>query len=226
MPWLVPEVSLASLLYGMAYAAGIGAFYAMARARSLATDGIRLVAVWGLIGGLVGASASQWIVTGGAPGKSVLGGVAGGYLSVVAVKAWLGLRRPTGDLFAVALTAGEAVGRWGCFVGGCCYGRACELPWAVWQHGAWRHPSQLYLAGACTLLLGALIAVERWVRLPENGLFYLQGLLYCPIRFGVEFFRDGPAGIGGLSGAQWACGAGAVFFAVALARRLRRGERR
>ncbi len=35
------------------------------------------------------------------------------------------------DLIAPSLLLGMAIGRIGCFLNGCCYGGACELPWAV-----------------------------------------------------------------------------------------------
>jgi phosphatidylglycerol:prolipoprotein diacylglycerol transferase len=36
-----------------------------------------------------------------------------------------------GDLMAPSIVLGMAVGRIGCFFNGCCFGSACELPWAV-----------------------------------------------------------------------------------------------
>jgi phosphatidylglycerol:prolipoprotein diacylglycerol transferase len=36
-----------------------------------------------------------------------------------------------GDLMAPSIVLGMAVGRIGCFLNGCCFGGACELPWAV-----------------------------------------------------------------------------------------------
>jgi phosphatidylglycerol:prolipoprotein diacylglycerol transferase len=165
---------------------------------------------------------AQWLV-GGAAGKTVLGGIVGGWIAVIAAKRHLGLRRPTGDLFAVALCAGEAVGRFGCYFGGCCYGKACDLPWRVWQHGSYRHPTQLYLSLACALILVLLLVVERG-RPVENRLFGLQGTLYCAARFIVEFFRAGAPGAGGLTVAQWACLAGMGFFAWRFAQTSREGH--
>jgi len=201
-----------SLCYASGYLAGLLAFVWMAQRRGLATSGVLSAMGVGLIGGLAGANLAQWLAT-GSGGKTILGGVAGGYLAVFLYKRRIGLRRPIGDLFAVALCAGEAVGRWGCYFGGCCYGRPTSLPWAVWQHGALRHPTQIYLSLACFGILVILLWFER-TGLPENGLFTLQGFLYCLARFAIEFWRDVPAGPGGLTTAQWACLAGAIFFAM------------
>jgi phosphatidylglycerol---prolipoprotein diacylglyceryl transferase len=197
-------MTAASVLYGLAYLVGALAFWLMARRRRLATEGIAMVAVAGLVGGLLGATIGQWVLTGGQPGKSVLGGWLGGWLAVWVTKKRLGLHRPTGDLFAVALMAGEAMGRWGCFVGGCCHGRACSLSWSVYQHDALRHPTQAYLSIACAATLVLLLLIERR-RPAENTLFMLQGLVYPPLRFAVEFFRENERLHLGLSTAQWVC---------------------
>ena len=52
-------------------------------------------------------------------------------------------------------------------------------------------------------------------------MWYLQGVLYCLARFLIEFFREGPMPVWGLTGAQWACLAGLAFFGVRLLRLLR-----
>ena len=211
---------LSPIFYALGYGTGLLAFFLMARRRGIATSGVMALMGAGLIGGLAGANLTQWVF-GGTAGKTVLGAVAFGYGSVYLYKRHLGITRPTGDLFAVALCAGEAVGRFGCFFGGCCYGLPTHVPWATYQEGARRHPTQIYDSLACLLILGALIAFER--RGPrENVLFYAQGLLYCLARFGIEFFRWHPAPpVDGLFPAQWACLAGFLFFAAQLMRLLR-----
>src|SRR5258708_29144297 len=122
-------VTISAAFYALGYLSGIAAFFWMARKRGIATQGMLAVMGAGLLGGLITANLVQFAT--GSPGKTVLGAVAGGYLAVAWYKRRLGIVRPTGGLFAVALCVGEAVGRWGCFFGGCCYGKACILPWAV-----------------------------------------------------------------------------------------------
>jgi phosphatidylglycerol:prolipoprotein diacylglycerol transferase len=202
---------LSTLCYIAAYAIGIAAFAIMARRRGVATDGVAILALAGVLGGALGAQIFQ-LIFGGIPGKSLLGGVAGGYLAVVWAKRQLGIVRPTGDLFAVAIAAGEAVGRFGCFFAGCCYGRVTNVPWAVYDHGALRHPTQIYSSLAAAATLAVLVVLERRRILPENGLLYVQGLLLCSSRFGIEFMRDVPVTAIGLTTAQIACIAGIAFF--------------
>lgn len=206
-------------MYAAGYLVGLLAFAAMARRRKLLTDGVMWLMLAGLVGGLLFANVFQRLL-GGTPGKTVLGAIAGGYLCVALCKRAMGITRPLGDLFAVGICGGETVGRFGCFFGGCCYGRACHLPWAVWQHGALRHPTQIYLSLSNLAILCVLLAVNRR-KPPENTLFYLQGLLYCAARFVIEFYRESPAHHYGLSTAQWACVLGAAFFGMMLVRLIR-----
>ena len=201
---------LSAFCYALGYTVGAIAFFWMARRRGLATQGVYLIVMAALVGGLAAANLSQRILL-DSPGKTVLGGIAGGYLVVILVKKWIGLTRPLGDLFAVAICAGEAVGRWGCYYGGCCYGKPCGLPWAIWQHHAFRHPTQLYHSLAAAVILVILLRLDR-LSLPENTLFFVQGLLYCCARFVIEFYRDVATAAWGLTVAQWACIAGILFF--------------
>lgn len=199
-------------VYAFAYAVAAAVFWWMARRRGMATDPIARIMAAGLIGGLAGANLLQLLAT-GLPGKTIEGGILGGWLAVVWAKRTLGVTRPTGDLFALAIPAGEAIGRMACFVGGCCYGKIAGVAWAVHDHGAWRHPTQLYLALAAATCFIVLLAVEKRMRLPENGLFYLGGMLFCVDRFAVEFFRDVSATSAGLTVAQIGCIIGFGFFA-------------
>lgn len=211
-------ITPSAFCYLLGYLAGAAAFLAMAARRRLLTSGMVRVMTAGVVGGLICAALSQWLVA-GEEGKSIIGGIAGGYLIVILYKRRLGIRRSTGDLFAVAVSAGEAVGRWGCYFAGCCYGRPSTVPWAIYQHGAYRHPTQIYSSLAAAAILGILLLVERR-RPPENTLWFLQGTLYCIARFVIEFYRAGPVTSIGLTAAQIACLVGLLFFGIGLGRLL------
>ncbi|MCC7491515.1 MAG: prolipoprotein diacylglyceryl transferase [Fimbriimonadaceae bacterium] len=186
-----------------------------ARQRRMATRGVGWVALAGLWGGLLGARLAHWLVVQPgllatdpsllldprAGGRTVLGGIVGGWLAVELTKRYLGLRRSTGNLFAPALAAGEAVGRVGCLLQGCCFGRPCDLPWAIWQHGAWRHPTQVYSLLLCLALLPLLY--RPWPR--EGDRFRVYLLTYGAGRAVIEAFRDQGGGAGWPTAGQWAC---------------------
>jgi prolipoprotein diacylglyceryltransferase len=64
------------------------------------------------------------------------------------MKRYIGLHQSTGDLYAVPLALGIAIGRIGCFLTGLSdntYGTPTTLPWAInFGDGIPRHPTQLY----------------------------------------------------------------------------------
>ena len=81
-------------------------------------------------------------------GKTIVGGLLGGLVGVELAKLGIGERRSTGDLFALPLCLGIALGRVGCFLAGLAdhtYGVPTALPWGVdFGDGIRRHPTQLY----------------------------------------------------------------------------------
>lgn len=116
-----------------------------------------------------------------------------------------------GDLAVPSLALGQALGRLGCFSAGCCFGAACDLPWAVTFSdprslaplGVALHPAQLYAAVANL----AIFAVLYWgVRLRQRSSGQVLGaylVLYPITRFLLEFLRDDPRGaLGALSTSQ------------------------
>ena len=119
-----------------------------------------------------------------------------------------------GDIAAPAISLGQAIGRLGCFAAGCCYGKACELPWAVTFSNPRAHeitgvplsvplhPTQLYHALAdFTLFLGLLWLVPRRKFNGQALLAYL--ILYAIVRGVIEVFRGDPRGaLGALSTSQ------------------------
>ena len=134
----------------------------------------------------------------------------GGFLGAIAA-VWILARRhresfwSLADFTISALPLGHALGRIGCFMNGCCYGRPSDLPWACPSHSALRHPTQLYEAAVNLLLYAALIVFlrRRAASLPGRltGLYLLT---YPAIRFAVEFLRGDPRmRWAGLSVAQW-----------------------
>ncbi|MFI5346577.1 MAG: prolipoprotein diacylglyceryl transferase [Elusimicrobiota bacterium] len=135
-------------------------------------------------------------------GKTILGGILGGYFGVELAKWALELKVKTGDSYVVPVAASVAVGRLGCFVGGCCFGLPTSLPWGVnFGDGIPRHPTQLYEAafhGGMALLLSKLRAEGRYPR----QLMKLYILSYLVYRFLTEFIRPEPRMLEGLTGYQ------------------------
>jgi len=140
----------------------------------------------------------------------------------------------TGDIILAYLPLGQAIGRIGCFLNGCCYGKCTDVPWGIRfpagspaaEHqgiplspeGAptlWSapvHPTQLYSSvGLALMCLLFLYLRKKWH--PFDGfLFPLYLIVYSGFRFVIEFFRgDNPMYLGGsLSEQQLYC----IGFAV------------
>lgn len=184
------------------YVVGALVLWRWAKSRGLDTEGMRWVGLAGLGAGVVGARLTQWtfgtplsFVLSGAVldprngGKSIVGGLIFGYLAVWLVKRRLHIHRSTGDGWALAIPAGEAVGRIGCFLNPCCEGIKWHGAWSVYQEGAWRHPAQLYSSFSALALFGFLLWLAPKLK-REGELFRVFVVLYGLSRFGVEFFRE------------------------------------
>ena len=146
-----------------------------------------------------GLSFEQWF----GDGKTITTGLIGAYLGVELVKLILGIRVKTGDDFAVPMALALAVGRWGCFFNGCCFGTPTSLPWGVdFGDGVRRHPTQIYESLFHAIMAGVLIEIARHGWLKHQRLkFYL--LAYFAYRFATEFIRPEPVAWMGLTFYQW-----------------------
>jgi phosphatidylglycerol---prolipoprotein diacylglyceryl transferase len=147
-------------------------------------------------------------------GKTVVGALLGGTIAVEFAKWRIGIRRRTGDLFALPLAIGIAIGRIGCFLAGMrddTYGNPTSLPWGIdFGDGIHRHPVQLYEIAAM-LALAALLASVKTPQFAEGDRFRLFVLGYYLWRLLVDFLKPGFR-LDGLTTLQWACAAAVVWY--------------
>ena len=166
--------------------------------------------VWLLVGAIVGARTlyviSYWREDfAGRPlteifkvqqgGLVFYGGLIGASLAFIAF-----VRRrklalwPFADTLAPSIALGNALGRLGCLMTGCCYGRACDLPWAVRfpadhaTHSTPVHPVQLYDSLLNFALYFALAWLHRRRQFPGQ-VFAAYLMSYAVLRSFVESFR-------------------------------------
>jgi phosphatidylglycerol---prolipoprotein diacylglyceryl transferase len=186
------------------------------------------------VGALVGARLLAWAEAQAAPGpplrfdllalhgKTIVGGLLGGWIGVEIAKRRVGVHRPTGDAFVPALLAGLAVGRIGCFLAGLhdgTYGRPTALPWGMdFGDGVARHPTQLYEIAFLALLAAALRRARRPPR-PAGELFLFAVAGYLSFRAAVDFLKPRPIVLLGLDAIQAASFLGAAAALVLIARR-------
>jgi phosphatidylglycerol---prolipoprotein diacylglyceryl transferase len=143
-------------------------------------------------------------------GKTIVGGLLGGWIAVELTKRIRHIHSRTGDLFAVPLCIGIAVGRIGCFLAGLAddtYGTPTTLPWGIdFGDGIPRHPTQLY---EILFLLALAAFLHRYNQRPhpEGATFRLFLAAYLTWRLLIDFIKPQPL-IHGLNLIQWACVAG------------------
>jgi phosphatidylglycerol:prolipoprotein diacylglycerol transferase len=209
------------LLLATAYIVAL--MFALRRADRAGLNGQRVMdlGIFVIISALVGAKLMLFIVdfdrfTSSPAQLMVLlksGGVFYGGLLLAVPVAWWYIRRhrlplwTTCDLFAPGIALGHAIGRLGCLMAGCCYGRATDLPWAITFTNTLAaanvgtpleialHPTQIYEAVAELAVLALLLAGERRWRLFPGRTFWTYLLLYPTARFIIEFYRGDPRGM-------------------------------
>jgi phosphatidylglycerol:prolipoprotein diacylglycerol transferase len=125
-------------------------------------------------------------------GKTVIGGIVGGWIGVEIAKKWVGITTRTGDTYALALPLAIAVGRIGCHLNGCCYGSETELAFGVDLHGAHRHAAPLYEAVLDVGVAAWVYATRAWPR-PSGHLFRESVIGLALARVLTEFVRGDPA---------------------------------
>ncbi len=126
----------------------------------------------------------------------------GGFIvAAVGIYFWLGHRGVNpwdyGDLMVPFVALGHAVGRVGCFLNGCCYGRATQSAWGVvfpaLADAQARLPAQLISAAANLALCFFLLYSWRWRRF-KGQVVWTYLLSYGLLRFCLEFLRDDDRG--------------------------------
>ena len=151
-------------------------------------------------------------------GKTIVGGLLGGWLAVEVAKHVAGIQSRTGDLFALPLCIGIGVGRIGCLLAGLAddtFGTPTRLPWGVdfGDHIA-RHPTQLYEILFLTALGGCLWRRGRHPH-TQGMLFRVFLAAYLAWRLLIDLIKPQPL-MAGLNAIQWAClvGLSALVFSA------------
>lgn len=202
--------------YGVLVAVGflVGLWNASRRAPQAGIPGEKIADLgpWLIVGALLGARTlyviSYWREQfAGQPiweifmihhgGLVYYGGLIGAALACVLYTLWkkLPLWR-LADILAPGIALGYVFGRIGCLMNGCCYGRACELPWAIRfpENNALGaptfpvHPTQVYDSLLSLALFGALAWLFKRRKF-DGQIFSLYLMGYAVTRSLVELFR-------------------------------------
>jgi len=128
----------------------------------------------------------------------------GGMLLALGAAAWYVRKRrlswKLSDCVAPGIALGQAIGRLGCLMAGCCYGAPTNVPWAIRFRDIYAaenmgtplniplHPTQIYESLGTFLLF--IFLTWRLTRRHVTGQVLLEYIgLYAVLRFVIEFFR-------------------------------------
>ncbi|MDD5139676.1 MAG: prolipoprotein diacylglyceryl transferase [Verrucomicrobiales bacterium] len=192
----------------------LGLWTATLRGRRVNISGeiIADVTLWVMVGTIIGAR-TVYVVTywkdefAGQPlseifaiwhgGLVYYGGLIGASLAGITYLRWKKLALwKIADVMAPSIALGSVFGRIGCLLNGCCYGRACDAPWAIsfppgnplGSPTTPVHPTEIYDA----LLNFALYLFLAWLfrRKKFDGQIFAAYLIcYAITRSFVEYFR-------------------------------------
>jgi phosphatidylglycerol:prolipoprotein diacylglycerol transferase len=220
------------LFTGLAVLAAVILSVKLANEKSIAIDDVYSVALWGVLGGVIGARLfhviDKWstiyqydpkqMLYFWEGGLSLYGALVGGFVFGITYAAIRKL--PLGkvaDLAAPGMVLAQAIGRIGCLINGDAYGSPTSLPWGVlytnpdaeatagpWENGVLvaGHPEPVYEIIWDLLILALLLKLRK--RLKHDWmLFLIYASLYALSRFFFSFLRgDEEAVLGPLHQAQ------------------------
>jgi len=155
-------------------------------------------------------------------GKSIIGGLIGGWLGVKIIKKVKGIsNKRYGNEIAPAIALGMGIGRIGCFLTGCCYGIETKLSIGInFGDGLLRYPTQLLEMIFCFILFGYLYYKQKTKKELEPGRLFKELVVYYFVfRFFIEFIRGTEKNIIFLSIYQVVCLLGIAIFILNLKRR-------
>ena len=131
----------------------------------------------------------------------------GGLVFVVLVMSWYFKRYnlpywKTADLWAPGIAIGQAIGRIGCFMVGCCYGQPTDVKWCVVFTNPQSlapldvclHPTQLYSALAGFIIFAILMLLTAKKKF-EGQVFIWLIILHSSARLLIERFRGDYRGL-------------------------------
>ncbi len=215
------EVRWYGIMVVLAVVALIAISLREAKRVGLPGEHIYSVGLWGIIGGIIVSRLfhviDKWSYYMAHPeqifgfeGLAVYGAVVGALLAVLIycwvkkISFWL-----IGDVIAPGAILGQAIGRIGCLMNGCCYGLPTSLPWGVVYTNPGSYcpldeafqPTQIYHFIWNLIGFGILWSLRRRLK-PQGSLFLLYLALFAAGDLAIRFVRVGEPFLFGLQQAQ------------------------
>jgi phosphatidylglycerol:prolipoprotein diacylglycerol transferase len=198
------------VMMAVAFFAGLWTATRRARLANVSSDTITDITLWLMVGSIIGARiiyvTTYWkqefadqpfsevfMIQHG--GLVYYGGLIGASAASLFYLRWKKLPVwKIADILAPSIALGSVFGRIGCLLNGCCYGRACELPWAIHfpagheTGGVGVHPTEIYDALLNLVLYAGLALLFRHKKF-DGQIFALYLIGYAICRSIVECFR-------------------------------------
>ena len=172
----------------------------------LKRDGIKssnafYIALFGIVGGTIGAklplifmywneiNSNTNSINAVLQGRTVVGGLIGGTVSILIAKRTFNIKERMGNQLAVPIAVAMAIGRVGCLLRGCCYGKETHLAWGIdFGDHILRHPTQIYeIIFDIAMVIYLCIRKRKGVKPGQLYSVLLNG--YLSFRFLLEFIR-------------------------------------
>jgi len=199
-------------MVALAFLAGLWTATRRAPRENISSETIADIVFWLMVGAIIGARAvyvaTYWrdefasqpvseifMIQHG--GLVYYGGLIGATLAGVIYIRWKKLALwKIADVLAPSIALGNVFGRIGCLLNGCCYGRACSLPWAIRfpednpLHPPTTpvHPTEIYDALLNLVLYLFLARLFRHKKF-DGQVFATYLIGYALFRSIVEYFR-------------------------------------
>ena len=187
------------VMIALAFVFGLWTATLRARREKIPGETIADVTFWIMLGAILGARA-VYVATywndefAGQPLSEIFaiwhGGLVfyGGLIGAIITGAiYLGWKKlpvwKVADVLAPSIALGSVFGRIGCLLNGCCYGRACDLPWAI------TFPADNPLHPPTT----PVHPTEIYDALLNLGLYFFLAWLFRRKKFDGQVFADLPA---------------------------------
>jgi len=136
-------------------------------------------------------------------GRSIIGALLVGFIVAEAAKPFMAYKMPPNDRFAVILPFSIGIGRFGCYLAGCCRGLPHDgLLTITYDDGIARHAIAFYEM-AFHFAAGLLLLEFYRRKILFGRLFALYLVLYGVFRFQTEFLRVTEKAFFGYSAYQW-----------------------
>jgi len=195
--------------------------YNSRNSESLRSDEAIKIVIAAFVGGIIGAKLPVVLLnlTQGwngietiLAGRTIVGGMIGGLLSVILVKRHFKIKKRYGNVLAPSVALAMAIGRIGCFLSGCCYGIPTNTALGCdFGDGLLRYPTQLFEMTFCLISFVILQLTFRKMKPGQALTLYFLG--YFIFRVCIEFIRVNPMYMN-LTVYQWISLAGIIFLLI------------